>query len=70
MYYLKLVWNPLWDLWHDGLGRVADTARGEASCCIMQRDLTPSAINPIRDSKPTLSGLLWLARADLERSAI
>ena len=60
MYYLMLVRSALWDLWHEGCGRVADTARGEAECCIAPRDHNPSAINLITHSSPTLNGLLLL----------
>ena len=40
MYYLMLGRSALRDLWHEGRGRVADTARGEAECCIRQETTT------------------------------
>ena len=50
-----LVQCALLYLLHSGCGRVPDTARGEAKCCIRQLDHTPSAINNVRCFVPTLS---------------
>ena len=51
-----LVRSALWDLWHEGCGRVADTAWGKAECFIMPRDHNPSAINLV---KHELTNIKW-----------
>ena len=51
-----LVRNVLRDLWHEGCGQVADTARGEPECCIAPQDHNPSAINHI---KHKLTNIKW-----------
>ena len=55
-YYLMLVRSALRDLWHEWCGRVADTSRGEAECCIMPQDHNPSALNLV---KHELTNIKW-----------
>ena len=61
MYYLMLVRSALRDLWHEGCVQVADTARGEAKCCITPRDHNLSAINHVKHELTNkINGLLLL----------
>ena len=57
LYHLMLVRNALRDLWHERCVRVADTARGEAKCCITPQDHNPSAKNHV---KHELINFKWL----------